>query len=72
MDNMNKEAEDELKAAIAQAYNSGAQDAQQVIVDSIKQVAELFSRANMKTEWRIYTEMAKSIESVRFVNDSFL
>lgn len=72
MDKMNKETEEELKAAIAQAYNSGAQDAQQVIVDSIKQVAELFSRANMKTEWRIYTEMAKSIESVRFVNDSFL
>lgn len=69
MDSMEQNIQDEIKAALLEAYNAGAADAQQSIVNSIRDVADIFSKANMKTEWRIYTEMADSIALVRLATD---
>lgn len=57
--------QEELERLARYSYDRGSSDTKQAIVMAIKQFADIASRAGRKSEYVIYTDLAKAIDTIQ-------
>lgn len=57
--------QEELERLARYSYDRGSSDTKQAIVMAIKQFADIASRVGKKSEYVIYSDLAKAIDTIQ-------